>query len=206
MTQHLSAGELKAWYQRGNISDRDRVIGHLAECDQCRKALSMMAAEDTADAGAPAITAAEAVPLGYAARKAAPERIGWAAWLRPAYALAAAAVLVLAVVWVGRPGPATDDNAVRSSELLALAPSGATGAIEFRWESPFEAARFRVTVRDSRGVQISSVEATGSPLAASPELRARLVAGGEYTWQVTALDRAGEAIAESRPTGFRYQP
>jgi hypothetical protein len=203
---HLSPDELKLWYQRGNVADRERVIGHLADCDQCRKALSMMAAADTSDTPAPAITAVEAVPLGYDARKAAPERSRWAAWLRPAYALGAAAVLVLAFVWVRMPDRAGNDNAVRSTELLALAPSGATGAIEFRWESPFEAARYRISVRDARGVLISSVDATGSPLAASPELRARLVAGGEYTWQVTALDRAGEAIAESRPTGFRYQP
>src|SRR5687768_2908730 len=132
---HLSPEELKTWYQRGNVSDRERVIGHLAECDQCRKSLSMMAAADTADTSAPAVTAVEAVPLGYAARKA-PERSRWAVSLRPAYALAAAAVVVLAVMWVTTPDRVNDDNAVRSTELLALAPSGATGAIEFRGERP----------------------------------------------------------------------
>ena len=203
---HLSADELTAWYQQGNVSDRARVIEHLAGCDHCRKALSLLAAADTADVAAPAVTVAEAVPLGYAARKAATGRSPWAAWLRPAYALAAAAVVVLAVLWVTTPDRAGDDNAVRSTELLALAPSGATGSLEFKWESPFEAARFRVSVHDARGVQVFTAEATGSPLAGSPELKARLVAGGEYTWQVTALDRAGEAIAESRPTGFRFQP
>ena len=202
---HLSPAELRAWYERGSVSDRERVIGHLAECDQCRKALSMMAAEDTATVTAPAVTAAEAVPLGYAARAAAPERRR-GAWLRPAYALAAAAVVVFAVMWVTTPDRAGDDYAIRSTELLALAPSGATGSIEFRWESPFEAARFRVTIHDSTGAEIARVEATGSPLAAGPELKAKLIAGADYSWQVTALDRAGEAIAESRPTGFRYQP
>ena len=203
---HLSADELKTWYQQGRVADRERVIAHLAGCDQCRKALSTIAAADAADVAAPAVTVAEAVPLGYAARKEAPARSRWAAWLRPAYALAAAAVVVVAVMWVITPDRASDDNAVRSTELLALAPSGATRSIEFRWESPFEAARFRVSVRDARGTQVFTADAIGSPLAGSPELKARLVAGGDYTWQVTALDRAGETIAESRPTGFRYQP
>ena len=203
---HLSADELRTWYQQGRVADRERVIEHLAGCDQCRKALSLIAAADAADVAAPAVTAAEAAPLGYAARKPVPGRSNWAAWLQPAYALAAAAVVVAAVLWVATPDRASDDNAVRSSELLALTPSGATGTIEFRWESPFEAARFRVSVRDARGVQIFTVDAAGSPLAGPPELTARLVAGGEYTWQVTALDQAGGAIAESRPAGFRYQP
>jgi hypothetical protein len=203
---HLSADELKAWYQQGRIADRERVIDHLAGCDQCRKALSVIAAADTAEIAAPVLTAAEAVPLGYAARKAAPGRSRWAAWLRPAYALAAAAVVVLAVLWVATPDRVSDDNAVRSTELLALAPSGATGSLDFTWESPFEAARYRLTVRDAQGLVIFTGETAGSAFGGGAALGEKLTAGTEYLWQVAALDRAGAVIAESRATRFRYAP
>ena len=203
---HLSADELKAWYQQGNVADRGRVIEHLADCEHCRKALSMLAAADTADVAAPAVTVAEALPMGYAARKAAPERSRWAAWLRPAYALAAAAVVVVAVMWVSTPDRASDDDAVRSTELLALAPSGATGSLEFKWESPFEASRFRITVRDAKGQVIFTGETAASSLGGGAALGGKLTAGAEYLWQVAALDRAGDVIAESRATRFRYAP
>jgi hypothetical protein len=165
----------------------------------------LIAAADAAEVAAPAVTVAEAVPLGYAARKAAPTRSSWAAWLRPAYGLAAAAVVVLAVVWVTLPGR-TGDDAIRSSELLAISPSGTADAQLFRWESPYEAARYRVTVRDANGGVVLTAEAPKSPWPVALELQGRLKAGGTYTWQVAALDAAGELIAESKPATFQFRP
>jgi hypothetical protein len=198
---HLSADELRTWYQQGRVADRERVIGHLAGCDECRKALSLIAAEDAAEVAAPTVTAAEAVPLGYAARKAAPGQSRWAAWLRPAYALAGAALVVLAVLWL-TPRPA-DDDGIRSSELLAIAPVGTSGALEFRWVSPFDAARYRITIRDAKGGVVVTAEARTSPTSVG---RPPLKAGETYGWSVTALDQAGEVIAESRSVTFRFQP
>jgi hypothetical protein len=204
---HLTADELKTWYEQGRADDRERVIGHLADCEGCRRSLSALAMSAEPDTAArPLVTTAEAVPLGYAARKTVPSTQSWAAWLRPAYGLAGAAVLVLAVVWLTTPRGGDRDDAVRSTELLALTPSGETGSVQFKWESPFDAASYRVSVRDAMGVLVISLTTRESQAAPDASMRARLIAGETYAWQVAALDAAGDPIAESRPVTFRYQP
>ena len=35
MTVHLTREELQRWWDHGSPADRDRVVGHLAECDAC---------------------------------------------------------------------------------------------------------------------------------------------------------------------------
>jgi DNA-directed RNA polymerase specialized sigma24 family protein len=203
---HLSPGELQAWYELGRADDRDRVIRHLADCDTCRRALSALAMGDVPlVTEPPSVATTEAVPLGYAARKPAASTPSWAGWLRPAYGLAAAAVIVAAIVVVTRsPGPGPDD-AVRSAELLAIAPSGAVAGLQFKWESPFEAASYHVTVRDATAVLIFEMTTRGSQIEPDPSLRGRVIGGQSYTWQVAALDRDGAVIATSRPVTFVYQ-
>jgi hypothetical protein len=200
---HLSPAELKSWYEHGRTDDRPRVIAHLAECAECRKALSVLAMSASETAAAPAVvTAAEAAPRGYKALPAPGGGAGWSAWLRPAYGLAGAAAIVLAVLWLANPRPAITDSAVRSSELLALRPSGSTAAVTFEWESPFNAARYRITVRDTKGTIVAAWEAQASPSVMETNLAGQLASGQAYVWQVTALDAANEVIAESRPTTF----
>lgn len=204
---HLSADEIRTWFEQGRAADRERVIGHLAECAECRRALAALAtATEAAEGPAPALTVAEAVPRGYAVRKPPAAARPWGGWLRPAYGLAGAAIVVLAVVWLTSPDRGGPDHAIRSTEVVALRPAGTASASEFRWESPFDAAKYRITVRDANGVLIHSADAPGSPLAIDRPLRERLTAGESYTWQVSALDQSGETIAESKPVTFRYQP
>ena len=203
---HLMPGELKAWYEQGQATDRERVVGHLAECETCRKALSALAmtAEDAETA--PAITVAEAVPIGYAARKPAAAERSWGAWLRPASALAGAAVIVLAMLWVTTPSRTGDENVVRGSELMAVAPIGPTNSLEFKWASPFDVPRYRVVIRDAAGTLVYSGETTTSQLVIDPASRGKFATMVEYSWTVSALDAAGEIVAESKSSGFLYQP
>lgn len=202
---HLSSEELQAWFAHGRAADRERVIGHLAECDTCRKSLAVLATSVEPAPAAPAVTVAEALPRGYAARR--PETTAsWLGWLRPAYALAAAAVVVLAVLWVTTPGSVGPDDTVRSSELLSLAPTGATNSLEFRWASPFAAPRYRVVIRDAGGALVYSGETATSPLVVDAGSRGKFATMVEYSWTVSALDTSGEVIAESKPRGFLYQP
>lgn len=204
---HLTAGELKTWYEQGRADDRDRVIGHLAECEACRRSLSALAMAAEPDAVvSPKVTAAELVPHGYGARKEAPSTRSWAAWLRPAYGLAGAAMLVFAVVWLTTSREGNQDQPVRSAELLALSPAGTTSAVDLRWESPFAAARYRVVVRDAAGAVVFRGETSASSLVVDQSARAQMATMVEYTWTVSALDAAGEVIAESKPVTFRYQP
>jgi hypothetical protein len=120
--------------------------------------------------------------------------------------VAAAVVLVLAVVWLTTPRDGGQNQAVRSTELRALSPAGTTNAAEFRWESPFEAARYRVVIRDAGGTLVHRIDTAASSLAIDASTRSQLATMVDYTWTVSALDAAGEVIAESKPVSFRYQP
>ena len=203
---HLSDGDLKTWYEQGRAEDRERVIGHLAQCDQCRRALAAIAAAAPALDGPVSVTVKEAVPMGYAARPGARAHSAWSAWLRPAYGLAAAAVVIVGVLWVTSPARNVDEDAIRSSELLALSPAGSTNVVEFKWESPLVAAKYRVVVRDAGGALVYTGETAASPLTVDAAVRSHWATMTEYTWTVSALDAAGEIIAESKPQTFRYQP
>ena len=202
---HPSSDELRTWFERGG-GDRARMIGHLAECETCRKALSALAAnaEPAADA-APVISIADAVPRGYAALKSTPAARP-VAWRRRMYGLAAAAVILLAVIWVSSPAKVSDDNTVRSSELVGLSPISAGDAAVFTFASPFQASRYRLTVRDASGALVLSMEGQDGSIAVDRSVRDRLTAGQSYAWVITALDRSGETIAESKPQTFRFQP
>ncbi|MEW6323217.1 MAG: hypothetical protein AB1635_19280, partial [Acidobacteriota bacterium] len=133
---------------------------------------------------------------------------GAGAW-RPALALAAVAVVaVTAVVVLRQPAaPPADTVEIRGSDLQAIGPAGTvSGSWEFRWASPFEADRYRVTVRDATGAVVRTEETRASALAPTPALLTRLRAGADYTWEVEALDREGERIATAPPTSFRVVP
>jgi hypothetical protein len=202
---HLSAEELKGWYEQGS-GDRARIIGHLAQCDVCRKSLSTMAATaEPLESAAPVVSVAEALPRGYAALESA-SPVRTTGWLRPVYGLAAAAVIVIAAAWLLLPSKVTNDNlAVRGSELVGLSPTGAGDASEFRFASPFQASRYRVTLRDSGGGIVFSSEGGDARITVDRSLRDRLTAGQSYSWVITALDAAGETIAASKPVTFRFE-
>lgn len=202
---HLTADELTAWYEHGNAADRERVIGHLAECDTCRKALSARAASVEPEISRPVVSIDDVIQRGYAARTPAAARTR-AGWLRPLYGLAAAAVIVLAVLWVTAPPRTQDEGAVRGADLIAVAPLGQADARQFAFNSPLQAASYRVTVRDAKGELLFTMTTRGLSVVPDQSLRGRLAAGESYTWSVAALDVNGDTIAESKPATFSYRP
>jgi predicted anti-sigma-YlaC factor YlaD len=203
---HLSAAELKAWYEEGKAADRSRVMAHLAECGECRRALSALAMVTELETGTPAIQPAEAIPQGYAAHRQPSASTGRLSWMRPAYGLAAAAVVLLAVAWVVVPRGHDGSDVVRSGELVALSPAGNASTLEFKWESPFAASKYRLVIRDAAGTQVFSGETTEAGLSIDATARARFATMVDYSWTVSALDAMGEVIAESKPRSFTYQP
>ncbi|MEW6322843.1 MAG: hypothetical protein AB1635_17370, partial [Acidobacteriota bacterium] len=65
---HLSAGDLRRWFDEGRAEDRERVVSHLAACAECRRALAAMAVDAPTAATPPIVDAADVVERGYAAR------------------------------------------------------------------------------------------------------------------------------------------
>ena len=121
--------------------------------------------------------------------------------VRMRYAAGAGVIVVLAVLWMTMP---TVNETRKSPRAVA---AGATGtADEFKWESPLQAARYRITLRDSKDALMFSAETSGSPFRPDAALKSQLRTGETYTWKVESLDAAGSVIAESVPVAFRYQP
>lgn len=121
--------------------------------------------------------------------------------VRLRYAAIAGVVVVLAVLWITMP---TVNETRKPPRAVA---SGVPGtADEFKWESPFQAARYRITLRDSHDVLVFTGEASESPFRPDAAFRGQLKAGETYTWTVESLDASGAVIAQSVPASFRYQP
>jgi hypothetical protein len=124
--------------------------------------------------------------------------------MRWALPLAAVAVLGIALTFVdgGRPpiAPAHEGDAVRGTELQAIAPAGASEMLrEFSWQSPLDADRYRVIVR--RGTTVVWQTETTAQRLAPPET-GTIERDVQYEWQVEALDREGNVRMTSPPQSF----
>ena len=119
-----------------------------------------------------------------------------------AAALVAAVFLLPSRLWPGSQGE-TIAVETRGGEVRLLEPIGdMRGPFEFRWSSPVAASSYRVSVFDA-GHRVMYTESSRiERLPVPPDLRARLVAGGEYTWSVDALDAGGATIVVSARQPF----
>lgn len=197
---HLTGDELAQWRDRGHAEDRDRVLGHLAACADCRRAFAALL-RDTPDVSPSATDPQPFVARGVTAYR--PERTWWrgrAAWISAGSLAAAALVFAVALL---RPGALPDEDiAIRSSDVLAIAPAGDVPAVqEFRWASPFAAARYRLVVRDTAGQVVIDAKTAVEHFTVPLDLQTRL-GPGSYTWTVEALDQAGGVLGASTPQPF----
>jgi hypothetical protein len=199
---HLSRDELVRWRDEGRPSERERVVGHLAECDACGAAYAELLWAAPAEPGPPRLDEAAFRARGYAAGQTRPLR--FLARSRPALLAAAVAATAVtgAVLWRLGPPSAPSEAAIRGSAIQALAPVGAvSGPIEFRWASPIVAESYVVEVKDARG-RVAATLLAEEERAADPSLDRRLLEGERYLWTVTALDADGEPLSRSAPQAF----
>lgn len=123
-----------------------------------------------------------------------------ASGLAAALALAA---LVIPPLLRPAPEPGTIPAETRGGDVRLIGPSGEVrGPFEFRWASPVAASSYRVSVFDAGHHVIYTELSQTERLPVPPDLRARLVAGGEYTWSVEALDASGATIVVSARQPF----
>jgi len=196
---HLADDELVRWRDHGDPKDRDRVLGHLATCEDCRQRLADLVREAPAASAQTSFDPAPFVQRGTAVF--APRR-RWSAsslWL----GIGGLAVATASLFLVMRPSaPTITPVEIRGSELQGLAPIGDVRAVnEFRWASPFAAPRYRLVVRDGSGAVFMQTDVTGESWSAPPESQSKFVAGS-YQWTVDALDATGAVIASSKPQTF----
>lgn len=103
---------------------------------------------------------------------------------------------------------ALSSDVVRSGEVLLDAPVGVESAQPsgFSWRAVPGAASYRVEVRDVAGDLLWQGTVETPRVATPPELATMLESFVTYRWSVTALDAAGNSVAQSLPAAFRLEP
>ena len=209
---HLTPAELTRWLDEGRADERERVLLHLASCDACRAALTDLVKTQVSSVESPRFDARDFVVKGHDAYRGTTRRAAHWNW-RPVVAVSgiAAALVLAALVIPPMLRPAGDTGTIpvetRGGEVRLIEPSGRTRVpVEFRWSSPVAASSYRVSVFDA-GNRVLYMEVSGTErLPVSADLRARLVAGGEYSWSVEALDAGASTIIGSVRQPFKIVP
>jgi hypothetical protein len=198
---HLSREELLRWWQEGPSGERERIVGHLAVCDECGSLYGEVIDSQPLPAAAPAARPdLTARAYRFYRRPRAGLRSLWAA---PSFAiagLAALLVVALGVVLLRAPRPL---DGIRGTSLQPLSPIGAVDPpVEFRWESPVGAARYRVEVEDSERRMLFVLFSEREAVALPPERQKSLTPGEEYWWEVVALGQDGEEVMRAPRRAF----
>jgi len=119
----------------------------------------------------------------------------------PLVRLAGAAAVVFLVIWATTPTV----NQTRKAPTLATSEGPGT-AEAFSWETPVKTSKYRVTVRDDKGVLMFSGETTAPPFRPDATMHSQLRRGQSYSWKVESIDANGTVVGESLPATFRYRP
>lgn len=210
-----------------------RTAEHVAGCVRCRTELALLKQFETdvlrpdeeEDASwivarlardVPRMIAGEVLPK----RNAPPGRpAGWRRFVNlrtVAGSLAAAsAAVVVAVNIVGRdasppalaPGATAGPEIFRSEEVILEEPAGdvAVAPKLLRWHPAAGAYSYSVEVLEVDRTPVWSGESREPKLALPPPVRARMVPGKPFLWQVVAKDLAGKSIATSQVQKFRVR-
>ena len=173
---HFTDFELHRWRDSGPGADRERVIGHIAECADCA-ARYAVAIRNRPLQAEPAKDAAGFVA---AARRRPPK------WVAP---LVAAAAIIIALIV-----PLTMHRREPPLQLRGGGIQTFSNDRELAWASGIAAAKYRVEI--SGGYRFE----TDKTRIEMPKL-----APGTYTWTVTALDTQGKALAVSPPRTLTIQ-
>jgi hypothetical protein len=199
---HLTHGELLAWRDRPGAADRERVVAHLAACNDCAALYAELIRTRPAELVPSRFAPADFASSGYSVQRRAlgGARLGK---LVPLAVAALVAIVVLVPLLQDRPGGPVASDAVRGGRLEIVAPVGEVrGPLEFSWRFAAPAHLFRVDVKDENAAELLSRSTAASHISPSADIDARFRPGGRYTWTVTALDRSGETIGVSDPATF----
>jgi len=230
----LSLEQLGRLCDRDHAGSADaRAAEHVAGCLRCRTELALLKQfeslalrpEEQEDASwivgrlardVAQLTAGELLPPR---RKSPARAAGWRRFVAPrvlAGGLGAAAAAVLVVLNVpGReasppalPADATaGPSSFRSDAIAVKGPAGDVDAApkELRWEAAPGAASYSVQVMEVDRTPVWNAESRDARIALPAAVRARVVPGKPFLWQVVAKDAGGQAIAASEMQRFRLR-
>ncbi len=194
---HLTPEELLSWRDQPEAAHRDRVVRHLASCNECAALCAELIRTRPAE-----LVPSRFAPADFASRGYGVHRRGLGgARLGTLVPLAAAALLAIVILVPLLQD--SEDQGVPGGGIEIVAPTGEVrGPLEFSWRSATPAYQFRVNVKDENGGEVLSRSSTAPRIPPSADISVRFAPGKRYMWTVTALDRTGEAIGLSDPASF----
>lgn len=204
---HLTRDDFVRWRDTPNPADRDRIVLHLASCDECGALYAELMRTRPAAAGPEELEPAAFMKAGAGAGPAPQARIlRPAAWRRFALPLAAAAVVILGVTTLLR----RDSGSFRGgdNEVQLSAPSGSvdSAALTFQWtplpDTPSQ--RLLVYALDDPSLPVVDAKNVTSPYRLAGEQAGRLRPGIDYRWMIEFTTRDGR-VETSAARGFRLR-
>jgi hypothetical protein len=200
---HLTRDELVGWRDAPNPAERDRIVLHVAGCDECGAVYAELMRTRPAVAGPEALEPAAFMAAGAGAGPVLHRAVSWR---RVAIPLAAAAVLIVGVTTLLRREPASyrgGDQALRLS-----VPSGTVdrGTLTFEWiaQPGTPSQRLVIYSLDDPSQPVIDAKNVNSPLRLTREQLARLRPGIDYRWMVEFATRDGR-VETSAARGFRLR-
>jgi hypothetical protein len=208
-----------------NTSSADaKAAAHLASCAHCQTELAMLKSFEQSTPSADEGAAVAWIAAQLARQQNAPvaqQKIAtvpfWRTMFRVPYlvgAAALAAVLVLGIsLYNGNPegpgkiNPGLGSGNFRSGSIHLVSPIAEQNGMptEFRWDAIQGASSYSVELKDVAGVTLATAKSTQNVLPVTSEMRGNMLSGKPLKWKVTALDAAGNEIANSSTEQFKIK-
>lgn len=207
---HLTRDDLLRWRDTPSPADRDRIVLHLAACDECGALYAELMRTRPAAAGPEALEPAAFIKAGAGAGPAPRARIirptRWMTLRRFAIPLAAAAVVILGVTTLLKRDPGSYRGGDGEPQLSAPSGTVDSAALAFEWTAPPDtpSPRLLVYALDEPSQPVVDAKNAASPFRLTSEQAARLRPGIDYRWMIEFTTRDGR-VETSAARGFRLR-
>jgi hypothetical protein len=197
---------------------------HLAGCAHCQTELAMLKSfeqsKPSANEGAAVAWIAAQLERQQNA-PAAQQKIArvpfWRTMFRVPYLAGAAALAAVLIFGIslyhgnsdgpGKINPGLGSGQFRSGSIHLVSPIAEQNAVpaEFHWDAVQGASSYIVELKDVAGITLATAKSTQNVLPVTPELKANMLSGKPLKWKVTAMDAAGNEIANSSTEQFKVK-
>jgi hypothetical protein len=141
----------------------------------------------------------------------------WRTMFRVPYMAGAAALAAVLIFGIslyhgnsdgpGKINPGLGSGNFRSGSIHLVSPIAdqTSAPAEFHWDAVQGASSYTVELKDVAGITLATAKSSQNVLPVTPELKANMVSGKPLKWKVTALDAAGNEIANSSTEQFKVR-
>jgi hypothetical protein len=207
-----------------NTSRDAKAAAHLAGCAHCQTELAMLKnfeqSTPSADEGAAVAWIAAQLERRQSAPLAQQKVVRvpfWRTMFRVPYMAGAAALAAVLIFGIslyhgnsdgpGKINPGLGSGNFRSGSIHLVSPIAdqTSAPAEFHWDAVQGASSYTVELKDVAGITLATAKSSQNVLPVTPELKANMVSGKPLKWKVTALDAAGNEIANSSTEQFKVR-